>query len=282
MKKILSIAAAALMLVSCNGNASKNVTLSDSISDLMGEMYGYGVAGQMKNSPDSAKFNKSAFIQGLEMVANMDTAEMSKLQGMQMGMQVLQMQMQMKQQQKVDFDKAKFVAAFKKTFMSDSVKDPQMIQMQLMPMLERASREAKLNDPVAKKNKADGEAYAAKMVKEGYKKTASGLVYKVINEGAGETFAADQQIDLKYEGKLIDGKVFDATQGDETRAMSPNQVVPGFKEALMMMKPGAKMIAVIPGDLAYGIDGRGEIIAPNSTLVFTIETVGLHVDKQEK
>lgn len=282
MKKILSIAAAALMLVSCNGNASKNVTLSDSISDLMGEMYGYGVAGQMKNSPDSAKFDKSAFIQGLEMVANMDTAEMSKLQGMQMGMQVLQMQMQMKQQQKVDFDKAKFVAAFKKTFMSDSVKDPQMIQMQLMPMLERASREAKLNDPVAKKNKADGEAYAAKMVKEGYKKTASGLVYKIINEGAGETFAADQQIDLKYEGKLIDGKVFDATQGDETRAMSPNQVVPGFKEALMMMKPGAKMIAVIPGDLAYGIDGRGEIIAPNSTLVFTIETVGLHVDKQEK
>lgn len=279
MKKILSLAAAALMMVSCNGNANKNVTLSDSISDLMGEMYGYGVAGQMKNSPDSAKFDKNAFIQGMELIANLDTADMSKLQGVQMGMQVLQMQMQLKQQQNVDFDKQKFIAAFKKAFSADSLKDPQIMQMQIMPLIERASREAKLNDPIAKKNKADGEAYAAKMVKEGYTKTASGLVYKMISEGAGETFAADQTIDIKYEGKLIDGKVFDATQGDETRAMSPNQVVPGFKEALMLMKPGAKMIAVLPADLAYGADGRGDIIGPNATLVFTIEAVGIHADK---
>ncbi|MCI6895020.1 MAG: FKBP-type peptidyl-prolyl cis-trans isomerase [Bacteroidales bacterium] len=276
MKKILSLAAAALMLVSCNGNASKNVTLNDSVSDLMGEMYGYGVAGQFKNGPDSAKFDKKAFLQGLEMIANLDTAEMSKLQGMQMGMQVLQMQMQLKQQQKIDFNKTAFVEAFKKAFMSDSLKDPQMIQMQLMPMMERASREAKLNDPIAKKNKADGQAYVEKMVKEGYTKTASGLVYKMINEGTGETFNADQSIDIKYEGKLIDGKVFDATQGEETRSMAPGQVVPGFREALMLMKPGAKMIAVIPGDLAYGAEGRGDIIGPNATLVFTIETVGVH------
>ena len=280
MKKILSMAAAALLLVSCNGNASKNETLSDSISNLMGEMYGYGIASQMKNGPDSAKFDKAAFIQGMEMVANIDTAEMSKLQGMQLGMQLAQMQMQLKQQQKVDFDKKKFIEAFKKAFSSDSLKDPQMLQMQLMPMIERASREAKLNDPVAKKNKADGEAYAAKMVKEGYSKTESGLVYKVLAEGSGENFTADQQIDLKYEGKLIDGKVFDSTNGDETRALSPNGVVSGFREALLMMKPGAKMIVVIPGDLAYGADGRGGMIGPNATLVFTIETIGVHEVKK--
>ncbi|MGN0213685.1 MAG: FKBP-type peptidyl-prolyl cis-trans isomerase [Muribaculaceae bacterium] len=280
MKKILSIAAAAFMLISCNGNASKNVTLSDSISDLMGEMYGHGIAGQIKHSPDSAKFDKAAFIQGLEMIANLDTAEMSKLQGMQLGMQVLQMQMQLKQQQKIDFDKKQFINAFKKAFTSDSIKDPQMLQMRLMPMMERASREAKLNDPVAKKNKADGEEYAAKMLKEGYKKTESGLVYKVVNEGSGDNFTSDQQIDVKYEGKLIDGKVFDATQGDETRQLSPMGVVPGFREALLMMKPGAKMIVVIPGDLAYGVDGRGGMIGPNATLIFTIETVGVHQEKK--
>ena len=122
MKKILSMAAAALLLVSCNGNASKNETLSDSISNLMGEMYGYGIASQMKNGPDSAKFDKAAFIQGMEMVANIDTAEMSKLQGMQLGMQLAQMQMQLKQQQQVDFDKKKFIEAFKKAFSSDSLK----------------------------------------------------------------------------------------------------------------------------------------------------------------
>ena len=126
----------------------------------------------------------------------------------------------------------------------------------------------------------DGEAYAAKMVKEGYSKTESGLVYKVLAEGSGENFTADQQIDLKYEGKLIDGKVFDSTNGDETRALSPNGVVPGFREALLMMKPGAKMIVVIPGDLAYGADGRGGMIGPNATLVFTIETIGVHEVKK--
>ena len=118
------------------------------------------------------------------------------------------------------------------------------------------------------------------MVKEGYSKTESGLVYKVLAEGSGENFTADQQIDLKYEGKLIDGKVFDSTNGDETRALSPNGVVPGFREALLMMKPGAKMIVVIPGDLAYGADGRGGMIGPNATLVFTIETIGVHEVKK--
>ncbi|MGM9802851.1 MAG: FKBP-type peptidyl-prolyl cis-trans isomerase [Muribaculaceae bacterium] len=278
MKKILAMAAAAMMLFSCNGNASKNVTLSDSVSSLMGEMYGYGIADQMKNGPDSAKFDKSAFIQGMEMIASMDTAEISKIRGMQLGFQLLQMQMQFKQQQHIDFNTQAFITEFKKAFTSDSLKDPQMLQMQLYPMMERAAREAKLNDPVAKKNKEEGEAYAAQKLKEGYQKTESGLVYKMLNEGAGETFTADQTIDIKYEGKLVNGQVFDSTNGDETRAMSPNQVVPGFREALLMLKPGAKIEVVIPGDLAYGIDGRGGMIGPNATLIFTIEAVSVHQD----
>ena len=67
----------------------------------------------------------------------------------------------------------------------------------------------------------------------------------MITEGKGENFTADQRIDIRYEGKLINGTVFDSTQGDEVRPMSPNQVVPGFKEALLLMKPGMKMVLII-------------------------------------
>ena len=144
---------------------------------------------------------------------------------------------------------------------------------------KKATAAAKANDPQAKTNKEEGEKYLAEKVKEGYTKTESGIAYKVITEGKGENFTADQRIDIRYEGKLINGTVFDATQGDEVRPMSPNQVVPGFKEALLLMKPGMKIEVIIPGDLAYGVDGRGGLIGPNATLIFTIEAVGVHADK---
>ncbi len=274
MKKIFSIVAAAVMLVSCNGKAQMSETLSDTISVRMGEMYGYGVADQMKNGPDSAKFDAHEFIKGLESVISMDTAEVNRMNGIAMGLNLLQMQKQAKNQF-VDMNKELLVEAFKKAFLSDSTVNMQELQMEVMTLMQRATNEGKRNDPKAKKNAEDGAAYAAAKVEEGYQKTESGLVYKVIAEGKGEVFAENDNIEVKYEGKLIDGTVFDATQGDETRTMRPTQVVPGFKEALMMMKPGAKMEVVIPGDLAYGIDGRGGLIGPNATLVFTLETIGV-------
>ncbi len=280
MKKIFSIVAAALMLVSCNGQAQMGETLGDTISARMGEMYGYGVADQMKNGPDSAKFDAQEFIKGLESVISLDTAQVNRMNGIAMGLNLLQMQKQAKNQY-VDINKDLLVQAFKKAFLSDSTVNMQELQMEVMTLMQRATNEGKRNDPKAKQNAEEGAAYAAAKVAEGYQKTESGLVYKVLAEGNGETFAENDNIEVKYEGKLIDGTVFDATQGDETRALRPTQVVPGFKEALLMMKPGAKMEVVIPGDLGYGIDGRGGLIGPNATLVFTLETVGVKAEEKK-
>ena len=83
-----------------------------------------------------------------------------------------------------------------------------------------------------------------------------------------------------YKGTHVDGNTFD--QSKEPIAFAPNQVVPGFREALLMMRPGAKMIAVLPYNLAYGDRGAGGAIKPYETLVFEIETLGLEETKPEE
>ena len=245
----------------------------------MGKVYGSGISSSLKTGPDSAKFNADEFLKGVDYALSVDTAEFSKLSGVELGLNLRKMQKSLKERQNVDLNLDLFLAEFKKAFKSDSMPNMQELEMQLMELMQKATAAAKANDPQAKTNKEEGEKYLAEKVKEGYTKTESGIAYKVITEGKGENFTADQRIDIRYEGKLINGTVFDATQGDEVRPMSPNQVVPGFKEALLLMKPGMKIEVIIPGDLAYGVDGRGGLIGPNATLIFTIEAVGVHADK---
>ena len=123
-----------------------------------------------------------------------------------------------------------------------------------------------------------------KAAEAGYKKTESGIVYKVITEGAGENFTDGQNVLTKYKGMHIDGKVFDESQ--EPVAFNTKGVIAGFAEILKLMKPGMKVEVIIPSELAYGADGSqnpmtGEMtIEPNETLVFEMETVGVQPEKQ--
>lgn len=279
MKKFLISAAAALMLlpmvVSCNGNSKSDLkTPGDSLSYYFGQMYGYGVAGEAKKGPDSAKFNKEEFMKGLEFVLSSDTANTSYNQGMALGVQLQQMMRQVKETQNVNIDTKLWLAAFKKAFMSDSLKDPNELQMKVMDLMKRVSAEAKAKDPKAIENKKAGEAFVAKMLKDPtIKKMPSGLCVKVVKEGNGKKFGPNDRIMVKYDGKHIDGKTFDNGQGQAV-PMSPNGVVPGMKEALMMMSPGAHYIIIIPANLGYGAEGTGPI-GPNETLLFDVQTLGV-------
>ena len=287
MKKISILAVASFMVassfMSCNGSSSSDLkTPTDSLSAMFGEMYGYGVSGELEHSPDSARLDKAQFIKGMELVLNADTSDVSYVMGIGLGNQLVNMFRNIKQTQKVEFDTQIVLNEFKKAFLADSAKDPQAIQMKVMELMQRVSREAKENDPVAVANKKAGADYiAAQMAKDNtIKKTASGLAYKVINEGQGECFKTTDRIMVKYVGKHIDGTEFDA-QKENAVAMSPMGVVPGFKEGLLMMKPGAKYTLYIPGDLAYGVEGRGGNIKPNETLVFEVETEGVEPEKKK-
>ncbi|TCO94360.1 FKBP-type peptidyl-prolyl cis-trans isomerase FklB [Bacteroides heparinolyticus] len=101
----------------------------------------------------------------------------------------------------------------------------------------------------------------------------SGLQYEVINEGTVGRYAkATDKVECQYEGTLIDGTLFDSSiKRGQPAVFGVNQVIPGWVEALQLMPEGAKWKLYIPGDLAYGAQGAGEMIPPHSTLIFEVE-----------
>ena len=109
--------------------------------------------------------------------------------------------------------------------------------------------------------------------KEGVKILPSGLQYKILKEGEGDLRANHRgTVKVHYRGTLIDGTEFDSSlgKGDEPVAFNVNQVIPGFSEALQLMKKGAKWQLFIPPDLAYG-ERSPKGIPPNSLLIFEVE-----------
>lgn len=104
------------------------------------------------------------------------------------------------------------------------------------------------------------------------KTTPSGLQYEVLTEGTGAMPSASDQVKVHYTGKLIDGTVFDSSvERGEPATFGVTQVIPGWVEALQMMKAGSKWRLYIPSALAYGPNGAGGVIGPNATLIFDVE-----------
>ncbi|MEN1681202.1 MAG: FKBP-type peptidyl-prolyl cis-trans isomerase [Planctomycetota bacterium] len=126
-------------------------------------------------------------------------------------------------------------------------------------------------------SKQRGEAFLAENAKkEGVVTTASGLQYKVIEAGTGETPTARDTVRCHYEGTLIDGKVFDSSYRRGQPAEFPvGGVIAGWTEALQLMKVGAKWEVYLPSEIAYGAGGAGADIGPHETLIFTIELLGI-------
>lgn len=123
--------------------------------------------------------------------------------------------------------------------------------------------------------KAEGEAFLAENAKkEGVITLPSGLQYKVLNAGTGATPKASDSVECHYEGRLIDGSVFDSSyQRGETATFGVTQVIAGWVEALQLMKEGDKWQLYIPYNLAYGERGAGAQIPPYATLIFDVELV---------
>ena len=123
------------------------------------------------------------------------------------------------------------------------------------------------------RNRAEGEAFLAENKKKsGVVVLPSGLQYEVLTEGKGKKPAATDRVQCHYHGTLINGEVFDSSiERGEPAVFGVSQVIPGWGEALQLMPEGSKWRLFIPSDLAYGENGAGGKIAPNSTLIFDVE-----------
>ncbi len=124
----------------------------------------------------------------------------------------------------------------------------------------------------ADKNKAAGKEYAAKIAKEkGAKKTETGLVYMMTKRGKGPSPKATDTVKVNYEGKLIDGTVFDSSfQRGQPAEFPLNGVIPCWTEGVQKMKVGGEARLICPSSIAYGDSGRPGI-PPGATLDFKVQ-----------
>ena len=162
-------------------------------------------------------------------------------------------------------------------------KDPLMTQQEIQAIQDHfrkelmAKREAKANE-MREKNKVEGEKFLAENAKkEGVKSMTNGLQYKVIKEGTGPKPKPSDRVKVHYTGKLINGTEFDSSRkrGPEPAQFGVTQVIKGWTQALTNMPVGSHWELYIPSDLAYGPNGSGRQIEPNSTLIFDVELVDI-------
>ena len=135
----------------------------------------------------------------------------------------------------------------------------------------------------SEKSIKEGQAFLeANKKKQGVVTLPSGLQYKIIREGTGIKPSMDDVAELVYHGTLIDGTVFDSSkERGDTASFPVGQVVPGFSEALTLMNEGSIWEVYIPSELGYGEGGRGNLIKPNSVLIFEINMVKVVKENDE-
>lgn len=295
-KFILSLGVAALAvgaLTSCGDKGSSAVSKEDkAFADTLATTLGQFAAvqqhsafermkGQMSQE-ELDKFSKADFLAGLKAVLESDTSKIAYYQGVQTGLQLLQPIMAVSQNYGFPVDPKVVYDAFKEVYEKDSIAGAEAyatayqeaysrLQSRAREIEQKRISESKENQ----ENLAAGQAYAEKALGEGYTKSESGIVYKIDNPGTGDKVKPTDKVKIFYKGKKVDGTVFDETKADPYTA-SASAFIPGFNEALSMLAKGGKMTVIIPGDLAYGLEGAGNLIGPNETLVFDIEVADVN------
>lgn len=137
---------------------------------------------------------------------------------------------------------------------------------------QQEEQKAKAEKEFGEYKKENEKFLAENKSKKGVKTTASGLQYIVLRKGSGDAPKLTDQIKIHYAGSTIKGEEFDSSyKRKQPYEAKPNQFVKGFTEGLLLMNKGAKYRLFIPQELAYGVQQRGQLIKPFSTLIFDVE-----------
>ena len=289
MKKISIIAAVVLaaIMTSC-GNGTPKANMKSDVDSLC---YAIGMAQSqglkdylvMRMGVDTTYLNE--FIKGLNDGANAgdDKKKQAYYAGLQIGQQVSTQMIEGLQHEIYGEDSTQHVSQsnFMAGFVAGTLEDTTLMTMDAaneyaqanMRVIKARQMQAQYGD-----NKKAGEEFMAEVAKkEGIKQIEeSGVYYEVLTEGNGQIPADTSLVQVKYEGTLIDGTVFDGNM-DQEKPMTfrCNQVIPGWTMALTHMPAGSKWKVYIPQEMAYGEREAGDKIKPFSTLVFVIDLVSV-------
>ena len=295
MKKFIMAAAALAMMATtaCNKNAENteasiderfqiSESVSDSISQIYGQMVGGSILADYQNFSDENKNDqmKQDLIKGIR-IALSEGKGNGVMMGLQVGMRMAQ-ELASLEEAGVKVDREAVLENFMRAFQADSanMEDIRAINglytglMQQVRETEEAREEARIAEsPEAQQNAISCKAFFDKLKsQEGIKFTESGLAYSISVPGDTTTISNNTLVTLNYVGKLIDGTVFDQSREDQPAKMSPAGVIPGFGEGLRLLGKGAKATFYIPAELAYGLKAPQQI-GPNQALIFDVEIV---------
>ena len=189
-------------------------------------------------------------------------------------------------QQKVELNSEALVKGIKDAIAGSSPQmTPQEMNQTVVELKKKiVAAQQEERRKLGEKNLSEGKTYMAENgKKEGVKTTASGLQYKVIKEGGGPVPTAADKVKVHYRGTLIDGTEFDSSyKRNEPAVFTVGGVIKGWSEALKMMKVGSTWQLFIPPALAYGERGAGQVIGPNSVLIFDVELLGIEKEAEKK
>lgn len=166
----------------------------------------------------------------------------------------------------------------------DSLKDKELLLTREEASKIKKDFFMKIQKEVSEKNIKEGEAFLAEnKKKKGVITTDSGLQYMVIKEGDGRKPKETDRVKVHYRGTLIDGTEFDSShKRGQPATFQVKGVIPGWTEALQLMKEGSKYRIFVPSKLAYGERGAGPQIGPNSTLIFEVELLSIEENASKK
>ncbi len=293
MKKFTILAAAAIVaagFASC-GKSTPKADLKnnvDSLSYAIGMAQTQGLKDYLASNlgVDTAYIDE--FIKGLNEGANAgdDKKKAAYYAGIQIGQQISNQMVRGINHELFGNDSTKTISL--KNFMAGFIsgttgKKGLMTVEQAQDVAQRKMQEIK-DEAMSKQYgayKKQNAAFVAKYSKGAdVKKLKGGVCYKVLTAGTGEVPTANSTVKLMYEGKTIDGKVFDSSyERNEPASFQVNQVIPGFTEALTHMPVGSTWEVVIPQDMAYGSRDQGQI-KPFSTLIFKIQLISIEKNEQ--
>lgn len=290
--KYMALAAAALLLVPATAATKKKNTKKDSqpaevvdtistrdFSYLFGKVNAAGLINYIvRMGVDTTYF--ADFLQGFDAGSAADPRAKARLTGQEIRQQ-LEMNIIARAKEEIGDSvlvPELFIAGFRAAISGEndilplSEDSTQTVIRKQMEYYQKARMERLYGD-----NRRAGEAFLKENAKKkDVKVTESGLQYKVLEQGNGAIPTATQRVKVNYEGHLIDGTEFDSSyKRNEPATFACNQVIKGWTEALTMMPVGSKWELYIPQELAYGERETGGTIKPFSTLIFTVELLGI-------